>query len=129
MKKKKSNRTRLVGVRLTIDEYARLEGKCSRTTCRALSEFVRHLIFNRPVTVIERNGSFDDSVLELTRLRKGLTELGNNFNQSVKRLHTINQISEFRDWIVGYESEKMLLFSMLYEIKAQTDKIADRYLQ
>lgn len=129
MKKKKSNRTRLVGVRLTLDEYARLEGKCSKTTSRAISEFIRHLVFNRPVTVAERNGSFDDAILELTRLRKGLNELGNNFNQSVKRLHSINQISEFRDWIACYESEKELLFSILYEIKRQTDKIADRYLQ
>lgn len=129
MKKEKSNRTRLVGVRLTPDEYLRLEVKCRRTTCRKLSEFVRLLIFHRPVTVIERNGSFDDAIQELTRLRKGLTELGNNFNQSVKRLHSINQIAEFRDWIAGYESEKVHLFSILYEIKAQTDKIADRYLQ
>ncbi|NIJ56177.1 plasmid mobilization protein [Dyadobacter arcticus] len=129
MKKRKSNRTRLVGVRLTLDEYARLEDKCSKTTCRALSEFVRHLIFNRPVTVIERNDSFDKAVLELTRLRKGLTEIGNNFNQSVKRLHTFNQVLELRDWIANYESERMLLFAVLYEIKRQTDKIADQYLQ
>jgi hypothetical protein len=129
MKKIKSNRRRLVVVRLTLDEYARLEGKCSQTTCRAMSEFVRHLIFNRPVTVIERDGSFDGAVQELTRLRKGLTELGNNFNQSVKLLHSINQISEFRDWIAGYESEKMLIFSILYQIKTQIDKIADQYLK
>jgi hypothetical protein len=129
MKEKKSNRTRLVGIRLTPSEYAKLEGKCARTTCRKLSEFLRLLIFNRPVNVIERNGSHDHMIGELSELREELNRLGNNFNQATRRLNAVNQISEFRNWIASYESEKMRLFSILHHIKSQTDKLADRWLQ
>jgi uncharacterized protein YukE len=129
MKEKKSNRTRLVGIRLTPDEYAKLEGKCARTTCRKLSEFLRLLIFNRPITIIERNGSQDQMIGELSELREALNRIGNNFNQATKRLNAVNQISEFRNWIASFESEKALLFSVVSEIKSQTDKLADRWLQ
>lgn len=129
MKEKKSTRTRLVGIRLTPKEYANLEAKRGRTTCRKLSEFLRLLIFNRLVTVIERNASQDQMIGELSELREELNRLGNNFNQATKRLHSINQIAEFRNWIASYEAEKAFLFSMLDKIKVQTDKLADRWLQ
>jgi uncharacterized protein YukE len=129
MKEEKSNKTRHVIFRLTPKEYANLEAKCSRTTCRKLSEFLRLLIFNRPVTVIERNGSLDEMIGELSELREELNRLGNNFNQATKRLNAVNQISEFRNWIASYEAEKTFLFSILDKIKSQTDKLADRWLQ
>ncbi len=129
MKEEKSNKTKLVIFRLTPKEYANLEAKRGRTTCRKLSEFLRLLIFNRPVTVVERNASQDQMISELSELREELNRLGNNFNQATKRLHSINQIAEFRNWIASYEVEKTFLFSMLDQIKAQTDKLADRWLQ
>ena len=129
MKEEKSNKTKLVIFRLTPKEYANLETKRGRTTCRKLSEFLRLLIFNRPVTVVERNASQDQMISELSELREELNRLGNNFNQATKRLHSINQIGEFGNWIAGYEAEKAFLFLMLNKIKAQTDKLADRWLQ
>ncbi|USJ34473.1 plasmid mobilization protein [Dyadobacter fanqingshengii] len=129
MKEEKSNKTRHVIFRLTPKEYANLEAKRSRTTCRKLSEFLRLLIFNRPVTVIERNGSQDQMIGELSELREELNRLGNNFNQATKRLNAVNQISEFRNWIASYEAEKTFMFSVLDMIKSQTDKLADRWLQ
>ncbi|WP_031528814.1 plasmid mobilization protein [Dyadobacter crusticola] len=129
MKEEKSNKTRQVIFRLTPKEYAALEAKRGRTTCRKLSEFLRLLIFNRPVTVIERNGSQDQMIGELSELREELNRLGNNFNQATRRLNAVNQISEFRTWISSYEAEKTFLFSVLDKIKSQTDKLADQWLQ
>ncbi|MCF0072246.1 hypothetical protein LZD49_17330 [Dyadobacter sp. CY261] len=43
-----------------------MEAKRGRTTCRKLSEFLRLLIFSRPVTEIERNGSQDQMIGELS---------------------------------------------------------------
>ncbi|MCF0072226.1 plasmid mobilization relaxosome protein MobC [Dyadobacter sp. CY261] len=129
MKEEKSNKTKLVLFRLTPKEYATLEAKRGRTTCRKLSEFLRLLIFNRPVTVIERNGSLDQMIGELSELREELNRLGNNFNQATRRLNAVNQISEFRNWIASYEAEKAFLFLILDKIKSQTDKLADRWLQ
>jgi len=80
MKEENSNKTRHAIFWLTPKEYATLEAKRNRTTCRKLSEFLRLLIFNRPVTVIERNSSQDQMIGELWELREELNRLGNNFN-------------------------------------------------
>lgn len=37
------------------------------------------------------------------KLRNELNGIGNNINQAVKKLHTLHQVSEFRDWIIIYK--------------------------
>ena len=54
---------------------------------------------------------------------------GNNVNQAVKKLHTLQQIPEFRSWIMTYELEKETLFNKVEEIKNRINKIADQWLQ
>ena len=58
-----------------------------------------------------------------------LNNIGNNFNQAVKKLHTLQQIAEFKSWIITYELEKKILFNKVDEIKNRINKIADEWLQ
>lgn len=66
---------------------------------------------------------------EMILLRNQLNAIGNNLNQAVKKLHTLHQISEFRNWIIAYEIEKRILFDKVDEIKNKINKIADEWLQ
>jgi len=66
---------------------------------------------------------------EMINLRNELNSIGNNFNQAVKKLHTLQQIAEFRSWIITYELEKKILFNKVDEIKNRINKIADEWLQ
>jgi hypothetical protein len=66
---------------------------------------------------------------EAIRLRNELNSLGNNFNQAVKRLHTLQQIAEFRTWIITFELDKKILFNKVDEIKNNIQKIAEKWLQ
>jgi hypothetical protein len=66
---------------------------------------------------------------EMINLRNELNSIGNNFNQAVKRLHTLQQIAEFKSWIITYELEKKILFNKVDEIKNRINKIADEWLQ
>ncbi len=66
---------------------------------------------------------------EMVLLRKELNGIGNNFNQAVKKLHTLQQIAEFKSWIITYELEKKILFNKIDEIKNRINKIADKWLQ
>lgn len=129
MEGKKSNRTRIIGLRLTPAEYTKIEKKWQNSTCRKLSEYVRHSLFEKPIVMTYRNQSADDFMTEMAMLRKELNHVGNNFNQAVKKLHTLQEIREFRSWLIAYEVEKRTLFNKVDEIKNHIQKMAEKWLQ
>ena len=129
MEKKNSNRTRIIGLRLTFDEYVKIEKKWKASTCRKLSEYVRRSLFEKPIVMTYRNSSQDDLMTELTRLRNELNAVGNNFNQVVKKLHTLQQIAEFNSWLIAYEVEKKILQNKLDEVRNNIKKILEIWLQ
>jgi 5'-3' exonuclease len=129
MEKKKINRTRIIGLRLTLREYEQIEKKCKNSTANKLSEFIRRALFNKPIIVYQRNQSLDDFMAEMIALRNQLNAIGNNFNQAVKKLHTLEQIAEFKSWIEAYEADKKQLLNMTNEIQNSINKIADKWLQ
>jgi ribosomal protein L29 len=126
---KTENRKRIVGMRFTTKEYEQIEKKWKDSTCRKLSEYLRKIIFNKPIVATYRNKSLDDLMTELIVLKKELNGVGNNFNQAVKKLHTLHQIPEFRQWLEVYEAEKNLLLNKVEEIKNVTGKIGEQWLQ
>lgn len=129
MKEQNSNRTRIIGLRLTPDEFAKIEKKWRASTCRKLSDYVRRSLFDKPVVTTYRNSSQDDLMAELTRLRSELNAVGNNFNQAVKKLHTLSQIAEFKSWLIAYEVEKNILSNKVDEVRINVKKILEIWLQ
>jgi len=129
MERKNSNRTRIIGLRLTPGEYAKIEKRWKASTCRKLSEYVRRHLFEKPVVTTCRNSSQDDLMAELSRLRDELNAIGNNFNQAVKRLHTLAQITEFRTWLGTWEVEKKILYNKMDEVRNNIKKILETWLQ
>lgn len=129
MEKKQTNRSRIIGLRLTPKEYEQVDKKWKASTCRKLSDYVRRSIFEKPIVTTYRNQSFDDFMAEAIKLRNELNGIGNNFNQAVKKLHTLHQIPEFRDWLIRYELEKKILLNKVDEIKNHIQKIGEKWLQ
>ena len=129
MERKNSNRTRIIGLRLTFDEYRKIEKKWKASTCRKLSEYVRRSLFEKPIVTTYRNSSQDDLMTELTKLRNELNAVGNNFNQAVKKLHTLQQITEFKSWLIAYEVEKKILQNKLDEVRNNIKKMLEIWLR
>lgn len=129
MEKENSNRTRIVGLRFTPQEFTKIERKWKASTCRKLSDYIRKHLFDKPITMNYRNQSLDEFMSEIIRLRIELNGIGNNFNQAVKKLHTLQQISEFKDWIINSELEKKILLNKVEEIKKNIQKMAEKWLQ
>ncbi len=77
MGRENSNRTRIIGLRLTPKEYAIIERKWKASTCRKLSDYVRHNLFEKPITSYYRNQSLDDFMTEMVLLRTELNHIGN----------------------------------------------------
>ncbi|SHG69502.1 hypothetical protein SAMN05444481_106219 [Flavobacterium frigidimaris] len=129
MEKENSNRTRIVGLRFTPEEYVKIERKWKASTSRKLSDYIRRHLFDKPVTTKFRNESLDEFMLEIIRLRGELGAIGNNFNQAVKKLHTLNQIPEFKVWIISAELDKKNLLEKVEEIKKYIQQISVRWLR
>lgn len=129
MKRENSNRTRIVGLRFTPEEYTKIEKKWKASTCRKLSDYIRRHLFEKSINTIYRNQSLDDMVHEMVQLFKQLNGIGNNFNQAVKKLHTLNQIPEFKVWIISAELDKKILFDKIDEIKNYIRQISEKWLR
>ena len=129
MKEENNNRTKWLHLRLSPDEYAKVHSQFKRTTARKLSEYARKVLLSKPVTVNHRNASLDELMTELIRLRNELTAAGNNFNQAVKKLNSLSQISQFRDWLIAYDSDKKKLLDQIEEIKNHIAETSKKWLQ
>jgi hypothetical protein len=129
MERENSNRTRKIALRLTPEEYAKTEQKWKTSTCRKLSDYLRKHLFDKGITTTYRNQSLDDFIEETILLRKELNAIGSNLNQAVKKLHTLQQIPEFRVWIISFEIDIKIINDKIEGIKSHTCKITDKWLQ
>jgi hypothetical protein len=129
MSEQNNNRTKWLHLRLKTEEYAKIHKQFSKTKCRKISDYSRKILLNKPIIATYRNQSLDDFMTEMIQLRSELHSIGNNFNQAVKKLHTLQQIAEFKVWLITYELEKQTLLNKVDEIKNRINKIADQWLQ
>lgn len=129
MSETKDNRYKWLHIRLKEDEHSKINKKFTASTCRKLSEYARRVLLDKVVTVYQRNRSLDDFMAEMIRLKNELNSIGINFNQSVKKLHTLSHLSEFKNWIIQNENHYKLLLEKMEEIKSKINQISDEWLQ
>ncbi|MEO8417011.1 MAG: hypothetical protein ABI472_25330 [Ginsengibacter sp.] len=122
-KKVKEVRNKRVIVRMNNSEYATLDKHFKKTTCRRLSEYMRKVSLQQPVTVLHRNQSADDFLTQMLQLKAELNAIGNNFNQAVHKLHTLDRIPEFRAWIQQYEKMQAQMIDKVEQIRTRMNTI------
>ncbi|QSW88468.1 plasmid mobilization relaxosome protein MobC [Flavobacterium endoglycinae] len=129
MEEKNNGRNRWLHIRLTKEEFEQIDRNFKASVCRKRSDFVRRNLLRIPIALKYRNESLDNLLHELIQLRTQLNFFGNNFNQSVKKLHTLFEISDLRVWILSFESDRKKYFSLVEEIKKQIENLAQKWLQ
>ena len=129
MSEQKSSRSKWIHLRLTEAEYIKINTRFTKSTKRKLSEYVRSVLLEKPITVYTRNQSFDDFVAETILLRNELKAIGNNFNQSVKKLHTMDHDKEIKIWALLNENSKQIFFRKVDEINSKISQIASKWSQ
>ena len=125
----KNNLSKWLHIRLKEEDFSKINSKFSKSTCRKLSEYARRVLLDKVVTVNQRNQSLDDFMTEMVKLRNELNAIGNNFNQSVKKLHTLSQLSEFKSWLLLNENNQKILLEKIEEIKSKINQVSDKWLQ
>ncbi len=117
-----------ISFRVKPAEYNLIHGHFSKTTCRKLSEYARNVLLNKPVVVKYRNQSADDFLAEMLQLKKELNAIGHNYNQSVKKLHTLNHDREVRRWLAENEIPHRLFLEKMGQIYLKMDQIHRQWL-
>lgn len=129
MKEKNSNRKKWLTIRLNQKEYDQVCKHFTGSSEAALSSYARTILLQKPVATTIRNQSVDDMMTEIIALRNELKAIGKNFNQAVKKLHTLRQMKEMEHWLVVYEMDKRSLEKHYAEIELQIKKMTAKWLQ
>lgn len=129
MEQETKARKKWLTIRMNEEEYAELTRLWKRTTSGSLSDYVREVVLKKPIYVKYRNLSADAFLSEIIALRKEFKAVGFNYNQVVHKMHTLENIGDFRAWVLVNEKHKELIFSKLKEIKDTLNKIYNLWLQ
>ena len=129
--KKQENEVRkiFIKIRMNDEELKQVKKKQQQTTERSLSEYIRNVSMQKPVTVKYRNQSADDFLKQMLELKKELNGIGNNFNQAVHKLHILDKIPEFSVWVNQYDNLQKSLVSKIEEIKLRMNQMYEQWLQ
>jgi hypothetical protein len=122
-------RIRFVGLRFTREEFEKIEKLKNDSTSTEISEFIRRCIFNKPITVKQRNASLDDFMQVMIALKNELSAIGNNYNQSVRQLNTFKELPAVRHFIVEYEKQHVQIFEKVSAIEEKINQISNIWLQ
>ncbi len=121
-------RKKMVVVRMNDAEFEQVEKFCKKSTERNLSSYLRKVSLQKPVTIKYRNASADDFLLDMLLLKKELNAIGNNFNQAVHKLHLLDKIPEFRQWIKQYDGLHEAFLSKTEQINFKVNELYEQWL-
>src|SRR5258705_12799570 len=126
MKETKKIRSEWLTIRLNENEQQKIKQLYSRTTSNSLSEYARDVLLKEPVNIIYRNQSADEFLAEMIQLKRELNAIGNNFNQTVHKLHTLDKVPEIKAWAILNETGKKTFMKKLEEIKEKMNQIYEQ---
>lgn len=115
--------------RMNNSEMQQLKKLKQQSTERSTSNYVRKAVLQKPVIVKYRNQTADEFLKEMIQLKKELNAIGNNFNQTVHKLHILDKVPEFRTWIKFYEGLHQAVVSKVEEINSKVNQLYEQWLQ
>jgi len=129
MSQQEANRSRWYNIRLKPDEYQLLDGRFKKTQFRKLSEYMRSLLLDKPVTVYYRDKAMDDVLEEMVLLRQELNAIGNNLNQAMRSIHSAHGQAGTRLWMNLMSVITSKLEPSISQIKERMNQYADVWSQ
>ena len=116
-------------IRLNNSELEQLKKQKQQSTERSLSNYVRKVALQKPVTIRYRSQSADEFLKQMLELKKELNAVGNNFNQAVHKLHLLKTIPEFRNWIRDYKMLHQAVDQKVQNINSKMIQLYEQWLQ
>ncbi len=121
-------RTLILKIRINSQEKKLIDQYRQRSTEKTISNYIRKLALQKPITIRYRNESADEFLHEMIDLKKQLNGIGNNFNQAVHKLHSLERIPEFRHWIQEQQKTQKVLINSIESIRIRINKLYEQWL-
>lgn len=135
MENEEENRERKITTRFKPAEFLLIDQRFRKTRFRKMSEYIRCVLLEKPLTIIYRDKSMDDMAEELALLRRELSAIGNNLNQAVRQINAAHGDADKRLWlslmsIIGSKvdpaiaqiKDRMQNFSEIWSQKSKPDE-------
>jgi len=129
MAKQEDKRIQWKNLRFKPEEYQLLEKRFRKTTFRKLSEYMRSVLLEKPVTVTYRDKAMDDVLEELILLRQELNAIGNNLNQAMRSINSAHGNADTRLWMNLMSIVNGKVEPSINEIKDRMNQYADIWSQ
>jgi hypothetical protein len=129
MKKPEENRSRRVIIRFKPAEFELLDKRFKKTLFRKLSEYMRSLLMEKPVTITYRDKAMDDVLEEMILLRQELNAIGNNLNQAMRSINGAHGDADTRLWMNLMSIILSKVEPSIRQIKERMDEYADIWSQ
>jgi len=129
MKASKTVRNKWFKIRVSEDELKKIKAFSKSAVGRGASNYARNLLLQKPVIVKYRNESANDILSEMIRLKNELNAIGNNFNQAVHKLHTLDKFPEIKTWLLHNETVKQSFINKTEEIRMKMIQIHEQWSQ
>jgi hypothetical protein len=126
---RKNVRRKWLTISLSQEEESKLIEFYKKTSCRDLSEYARSILLKKPVYILYRNQSADDFLTEMIQLKRELNAIGNNFNQVVHKLHTLDNDLAVKSWAILNEAHKNLFLKKVGEVQEKLSQIHNLWSQ
>lgn len=126
---KKEIRNKWLHIRLNETEYKAINEHWQKTTTRERSDYARRVLLKKPVTIKYRNQTADELLSEMIRLKNELHAIGNNFNQAVHKLHTLDTVPQIKLWLTINENLKNSFVKKTEEINVRMVQIYEIWSQ
>lgn len=123
-----AKRTLILKIRINSQEKNLIDRYRQKSTEKTISNYIRKLALQKPITIRYRNESADEFLHEMIDLKKQLNGIGNNFNQAVHKLHTLERIPEFRYWIQEQQNTQKVLIHSIESIRIRINKLYEQWL-
>lgn len=112
-----------ITIRVKPEEYTIVYSLFKKTTCKKLSQYVRRVLLEKPVRIEYRDATSNEILSALNQLSRELSAIGNNFNQAVHKLHTLDHIPEIKFWAEMSASTQQNLVKKVEEIRNSLNEI------
>jgi hypothetical protein len=127
MENEEENRSHILLTRLKPAEFKLIDNRFKKTRFRKLSEYIRSVLLEKPITVTYRDKSMDEILEELILLRRELNAIGNNLNQTVRNINSVHPKADTRLWLNLLSVIKDELEPSIIKIKERMNKYADTW--
>jgi hypothetical protein len=115
-------------IRLSDEEYELILKQFKKTTERKISTYARKVLLKEPLIGGTRNLTQENLLQEFASLIKILHGVSNNFNQAVHKLHILDHVPQYREWVFKYEMDKRKLLKEVEDIRKYINETAAQWL-